>query len=97
MTKNKFYIQILSITALLCFSTNPALAWQGYDYQDQTTIDISGGNLVREGLVIEFYDTKSDSFHNGKILIMEETSSGSTTLKIQDLTTDKERTFVMME
>jgi hypothetical protein len=92
--KNYSIITLFLITINL---TNPAFAWMGYDYQEQTDINISGGNLVREGLVVEFYDTKDDNYHNGKIIMMEQTSSGATTLKIEDFNTGKERVFVMGE
>jgi hypothetical protein len=95
MKKKNYNFATLFLIATLV--SKAALAWTGYDYQEKTEIVISGGNLVREGLVIEFYDTKADSFHNGKITMMEETSSGSTTLRIEDFNTKTERVFVMMD
>lgn len=95
--KKKNYKLVTAIIALI-FLTKPALAWSGYDYQAKTEININSGNLVREGLIIEFYDTKLDEYHNGQILMMEETSSGSTTLRIKDFNlNNKERVFVMMD
>ncbi len=90
--KNNKFITTLFVTMLL---SSPALAWTGYDYTEKTEIIISGGNLVREGLVIEFYDTKADEYHNGKIIMMEETSGGDATLKVEDFNTEKTRVFVM--
>lgn len=43
------------IVIFLLFSMN-ANAWDGYDWNRSSLIEIEKGNLVREGEQIEFYD-----------------------------------------
>jgi hypothetical protein len=71
-----------------------ALAWSGYDFEDKTEIEIGEGNLVREGLIIQFYDTKLDNYRSAKVLFLEESSGGSR-LQVKDLDSKKERVFIM--
>lgn len=84
------------ITAtILITSSNSALAWSGYDYDNKTEIDIGEGNLVREGLVIQFYEQKDDNFHTAKILFIDSVAGG-TMIQVEDLDqNNKERTFIM--
>jgi hypothetical protein len=90
----KLLFSILFFSSLLC--TETAVAWTGYDYDNKTEIEIGQGNLVREGMVIQFYDSKIDNFHTGKVLFLDETAGGSR-IQIQDLDTKKERTFIMRD
>ena len=80
----------------LIFSINSSFAWNGYDYDNKTEIEIEPGNLVREGLVFQFYDSKMDNYRTGKILFMDSVAGG-TRLQLQDLDSKKERTFIMKE
>ncbi len=79
--------------ALFC-KQNSSYAWTGYDYDNKVEIEIGQGNLVREGLVIQFYDSKEDNYHTAKVMFMDDVAGG-TRLQIQDLDTKKERTFLM--
>lgn len=72
----------------------PSLAWTGYDYDNKTEIEIGPGNLVREGLLIQFYDSKADNYRTAKVLFSDEIAGG-TRLQIEDLDAKKERTFIM--
>lgn len=38
------------------------LAWDGYDYETGNYIEIEGGNLVRAGEEIEYYDYESNEY-----------------------------------
>jgi hypothetical protein len=40
----------------LCLSTHCAIAWEGYDYENGTFVEIEKGNLVRRGREIEVFD-----------------------------------------
>jgi hypothetical protein len=51
---------------LICLAVAPARAWEGYDFENRDRIDIGPGNLVREGLTIQFYDIKADDYHTAK-------------------------------
>ncbi len=82
------------LTIILLIIPYFAFAWTGYDYDNKTEIEISEGNLVREGLIIQFYDSKLDSFHSAKVLLVEEIAGG-TRIQIKDLDSKKERFFIM--
>jgi hypothetical protein len=85
--------KILILLSLL-IASNQAKAWSGYDYDNKSAIDIGEGNIVREGLVIQFYDNQDDNFHTAKVLFLE-SIAGGTQLQVQDLDQKKERTFIM--
>ncbi len=80
--------------AILLLTSKFAAAWTGYDYDSKSTIEISEGNLVREGSVIQFYDYKIDNARTAKILFIDETAGGMR-IQLQDLDAKKERTFIM--
>lgn len=80
--------------AAFCLHANQSYSWTGYDYDNKTEIDIGPGNLVREGLVIQFYDSKTDNFHTAEILFMDSVVGG-TRIQLKDLDIKKERTFLM--
>lgn len=86
----------LQIILILSTLTSPisALAWRGYDFENKIDIDIGEGNLVREGLMIQFYDNQTDNFHTAKIIFMEG-MAGGTRLQIFDEDLQKERIFIM--
>lgn len=86
-------ISTLSIISLFFIAT-PSYSWDGYDHDHATSIEIGKGNLVREGLTIEFYDWSDDKYHVAKILSQESASSG-TELIIKDLENGEIRTFLM--
>jgi hypothetical protein len=84
------------IIFLINLFTNLSLvfAWEGYDYQNKTSIDISEGNLVREGYVIQFYETKSDNFRTAKIVYIQSVAMG-TEIELIDLDNNQTRFFIM--
>jgi hypothetical protein len=93
----KFTFLKIFLNLLLIFSSffiKNAQAWSGYDYETKTEIDIGEGNLVREGSLIQFYDSKDDNFHSAKINFMQ-SSAGGVEINLIDLDTKKERNFVM--
>lgn len=73
-----------------------SLAWSGYDYDNKTAVEIGEGNLVREGLVIQFYDAKVDNYRMAKVLFME-SIAGGTRIQVKDLDINEERTLIMNE
>ncbi len=90
--KNITFFKIISLFYFLYpFSV---LAWEGYDYQNKTSIDIPTGNLVREGNIIQFYETKSDNFRSAKIIFMQSVAMG-TEIELVDLENNKTRFFIM--
>ena len=93
MKTTAFFLATVAVS-LLTFK--PAFAWTGYDYDNKTQIEIGEGNLVREGLVIQFYDSKLDNYRTAKVLFMESVAGG-TRLQVKDLDTKEERTLIMNE
>ncbi len=70
-----------------------SFAWEGINIKNNSLVEIGSGNLVREGLIIEFYE--DGELHTGRIVTMNETSGG-TELVIEDLSKEnKEKTLVM--
>jgi len=93
-TTRFFHLLILFSFFFISFFTDDAQAWSGYDFDKKTEIDIGQGNLVREGNVIQFYDTADDNFRTAKVVMMQSIANG-TELTVLDLDSKKERVFVM--
>ena len=73
---------------------NKVYAWSGYDFDNKTEVNIGPGNLVREGSVIEFYDSSDNNYHTAKVELVQ--SSGvETEVNIIDLDIKKKRTLIM--
>jgi hypothetical protein len=90
-----FFKKILIIFFLIFFLNQDfAFAWNGYDYDNKADVEIGPGNLVREGLVIQFYDAKDDNYHTAKVLFMDSVAGG-TRIQLNDLDAKKERTLIM--
>lgn len=79
---------------LLITNNSQSLAWSGYDYNNKSAIEIEEGNLVREGLIIQFYDLQSDSYITAKVILLEDDAAG-VKLVLHDLDHDITRTFFM--
>ena len=94
ITNKKTFLLFTFLT--LTLHINSSFAWNGYDYDNKTAIEIGPGNLVREGSVFQFYDAKMDNYRTGKILFMDSVAGGAR-LQLQDLDSKKERTFIMEE
>jgi hypothetical protein len=87
---------IISSCATFFSNITQSKAWSGYDYDNKTEIEIETGNLVREGLTIQFYNSKDDKYHAGKVMYMESVAGG-TRIQIEDLDMKKERIFIMQD
>ncbi|MBM3589970.1 MAG: hypothetical protein FJX30_01140 [Alphaproteobacteria bacterium] len=85
---------VLIILVLILAGYSEAKAWSGYDYDCKTEIDIGSGNLVREGNLIQFYDSKDDNFHTARVQFVQSVAGG-TEVNVIDLDTKKERFFLM--
>ena len=84
----------LIITILFTLSSPFALAWDGYDYENGTHIEIDKGNLVRNGSEIEFYDYQSSEYRSA--VIQDINSYGpSNEVEVYDYDTGEYRTFEM--
>jgi hypothetical protein len=86
-------IALISFFTLYSFNS---FSWDGIDLENNSTIDISSGNLVREGNIIDFFDTDSGNIHTGMVKSFVSVSNG-VELIIEDYNTNSERTFLMQE
>jgi hypothetical protein len=87
------FLQLI-IIGIIMFKPINSMAWEGIDYENKTSIDIPVGNLVREGYIIQFYETKSDNFRTAKVEFIQSVSMG-TEIEIFDLDSKKTRFFIM--
>ncbi|MEK1925054.1 MAG: DUF5334 family protein [Rhizobium giardinii] len=84
---------LLSIVAFAGLSSS-ALAWDGYDWESRSYVEIEKGNLVREGNNIEIYDWDSGEYRDVTVEDMQSTGSG-TELEVYDYESGDYRTFDM--
>ncbi|NBV06455.1 MAG: hypothetical protein EBS06_04375 [Proteobacteria bacterium] len=96
--QQKFYPIIFFSTLIIFLTFSKSLfAWDGIDIKKNSTITIETGNLVREGSIIDFYDSADGNYHTGKVITMNSVSRGSEIL-IEDFTNNhQERNFLMEE
>ena len=77
------------------FFTSTSFAWDGFDQDENSVIEIGPGNLVKEGLIIDFYD--DSDLHTGKVISVNSVGGG-TELIVEDVNNDnKERIFIMRD
>ena len=72
----------------------PTLAWDGYDYESGSQVEIDKGNLVREGEEIEYYDYGSGEYRSGEVQDIQSSGSGAD-VEIYDHESGEYRTFEM--
>ena len=83
----QFVLLILCINIYQC-----SFAWDGYDYENGTYIEIGRGNLVRSGNDIEVYD-----YGTGEYKDYEVQSVYNNEVEVYDYDTGEYRTFDMDE
>lgn len=81
--------KIYTILVAFVLST-PAIAWDGYDYDEGSFVSIDRGELVREGYDIEYYDYGSGEYRSASV----ETISDSE-LEVYDYESGEYRYFDM--
>jgi hypothetical protein len=57
--------RLLATSLIVVSASFPAIAWDGYDYENGTYVQIERGNLVRTGRDIEFYDWSAGEYRTG--------------------------------
>ncbi len=92
--QKKIFLFIIFSIFILFLNSSKSIAWTGYDYFSKTEIDIGVGNLVREGNLIQFYDSKDDNFRTAKVVSIQSVAGGTEVI-IFDLDSKKERQFIM--
>ncbi len=84
----------LIISLQLIFFSSNIYAWTGYDYKNDTIIEIYPGNYTQEGEIFEFYDESLNKMKLAKV-IERNYFSDIVELKIIDLEDNQERIFEM--
>jgi len=87
---------LCAIAALTIAVPMPAVAWDGTDTESGADVEIEGGELVRSGEDIEFYDYETGEYHQGTVEDIDRTGSG-VELEIYDNTTGEYRVLEMEE
>lgn len=91
-TFKKLSLIIAFFISINLFSTI-SFAWDGFDQDENSVIEIGPGNLVKEGQIIDFYD--DSDLHTGKVISVNSVGGG-TELIVEDINdNNKERIFIM--
>lgn len=86
-------MKTLLVTMFLLIPTI-STAWDGYDYDAGSYVEIEKGNLVRPGEEIEYYDYGSGEYKYGDVESINSYGS-SVEVEIYDSDTGEYRTFEM--
>ena len=90
----KFLVIIVTFT--LWAISQLAFAWDGYDYEKGTYVEIDEGNLVREGETIEIYDYEDGEYKDVEVESVDNDGS-SVEVEVYDPDTGETRTLDMEE
>ena len=74
--------------------TSTAIAWDGYDWDSGSFVDIEPGNLVREGNTIEIYDWGTGEYNDVEVQSISPSGSGAE-VEVYDWDTGEYRTLDM--
>ena len=58
---------IMKALIFLLAISSSAIAWDGYDYNTGSYVEIGSGNLVRSGNDIELYDYNTGDYHDVEV------------------------------
>lgn len=86
-------IRTASILLALTLSV-PAFAWDGYDYESGSHVEIDDGNLVRQGREIEIYDYGTGEYSDVEVESIRRYGS-SVEVEVYDYDTGEYRTLEM--
>ena len=75
---------------LLLSFINPVFAWDGYDYDTGSYVEIESGNLVREGNDIDVYNYDTGEYTNYEVQ-----SVYGNEVEVYDYDTGEYKTFDM--
>lgn len=75
--------------------TSACLAWSGYDWDNDSYVDIEKGNKVRAGREIEIYDYKDGRYKDVEVQRVRDRYNGKTELEIYDPSDNSFRTLEM--
>lgn len=74
--------------------SNNVFAWDGYDSDSGSSVEIEKGNLVRRGRDIEYYDYGSGEYREGEVQSIRR-HGRIVEVEIEDSETGETRTFDM--
>ena len=86
-------LKILVFNLTLLLSSN-CLAWDGYDYGNDTAVEIGSGNFVEEGNIIQIYDWREGEYHDAEVKLVEDVFN-STRIEVYDLDKKEDRVLEM--
>lgn len=84
------YILVIAVA----LTAPQTMAWDGYDYDSGSYVEIEKGNLVRPGQEIEFYDYDSGEYRYGDVESIDSYGS-SVEVEVYDQEAGEYRTFEM--
>lgn len=79
---------------LLALTPLTVMAWDGYDYDRGSYVEIEKGNLVRPGQDIEIYDYGSGEYRDVEVESITGSGSGAE-VEVYDYSTGEYRTLEM--
>ncbi len=89
---NRLFLALIFIAMLSVI--RPALAWDGYDYEKGSSVEIEKGSLVREGEDIEYFDYDEGEYRAGEVQSVDRFGS-SVEIEVQDDESGETRTLDM--
>jgi hypothetical protein len=87
-------LQKLTLFFAAIFSPCGAIAWDGYDYDAGTYIEVESGELVRDGEEIEYYDYGRGEYRRGEVQDIQGLGEGAE-VEVYDYDSGEYRTFEM--
>lgn len=86
--------RLLLVMGIVLLTALSVFAWDGYDYDEGSYIEIEKGNLVREGETIEIYDYNDGSYRDVEVESIDSYGS-SVEVEVYDYETGEYSTFEM--
>ena len=79
----------------VCLFAAACLAWDGYDWDSGSYVEIGKGNLVRSGRDIEIYDYGDGRYKDVEVQSIRKTYSGKVEVEVYDPQRGETRTLEM--
>ena len=79
---------------LVLLSCVPAMAWDGFDSDSGSSVEIEQGNLVRSGQTMEYFDHSTGDYSTGEVIDVTRYGN-SVEVEVYDLNSGENRTFDM--
>lgn len=87
------YSSALALSVLFLLAS-PTFAWDGYDWEKGTYVEIQQGNLVRPGRTIEIYDYGDGGYRTVEVESIRDTGA-AVEVEVYDSDTGDYRTLEM--